>query len=90
VLPDFLFLPRSYATANTTIVHPDIKVKHYTYGYSVATLLNPRGVTSFPQVQSKSCKTYNCGKKGKAIPLHAMEAFGGRGGIDPTHSRPRH
>jgi hypothetical protein len=28
--------------------------------------------------------------KGKAIPLHAMEAFGGRGGIAPTHSRPRH
>jgi hypothetical protein len=29
-------------------------------------------------------------KKGKAVPLHAMEALGGRGGIDPTHSRPRH
>jgi hypothetical protein len=29
-------------------------------------------------------------KKGKAVPLHAMEAFGGRGGIAPTHSRPRH
>jgi hypothetical protein len=28
--------------------------------------------------------------KGKAIPLHAMEALGGRGGIAPTHSRPRH
>jgi hypothetical protein len=28
--------------------------------------------------------------KGKAVPLHAMEALGGRGGIDPTHSRPRH
>jgi hypothetical protein len=26
----------------------------------------------------------------KAVPLHAMEAFGGRGGIAPTHSRPRH
>jgi hypothetical protein len=30
------------------------------------------------------------GQKGKAIPLHAMEALGGRGGIAPTHSRPRH
>jgi hypothetical protein len=29
-------------------------------------------------------------KKGKAVPLHAMEAFGGRGGTAPTHSRPRH
>jgi hypothetical protein len=30
------------------------------------------------------------GKKGKAVPLHAMEAHGERGGIAPTHSRPRH
>jgi hypothetical protein len=30
------------------------------------------------------------GKKGKAVPLHAMEALGGKGGIAPTHSRPRH
>jgi hypothetical protein len=29
-------------------------------------------------------------KKGNAVPLHAMEALGGRGGIAPTHSRPRH
>jgi hypothetical protein len=29
-------------------------------------------------------------KKGKAVPLHAMEALGGRGGISPTHSQPRH
>jgi hypothetical protein len=29
-------------------------------------------------------------KKGKAVPLHAMEALGRRGGIAPTHSRPRH
>jgi hypothetical protein len=26
----------------------------------------------------------------KAVPLHAMEALGGRGGIAPTHSRPLH
>jgi hypothetical protein len=25
-------------------------------------------------------------KKGKAVPLHAMEAHGGRGGIAPTHT----
>jgi hypothetical protein len=30
-------------------------------------------------------KTYKR-SKGKAIPLHAMEALGGRGGIAPTHS----
>jgi hypothetical protein len=28
--------------------------------------------------------------KAKAVPLHAMEALGGRGGIAPTHSQPRH
>jgi hypothetical protein len=28
--------------------------------------------------------------KSKAVPVHAMEAFRGRGGIAPTHSRPRH
>jgi hypothetical protein len=28
--------------------------------------------------------------KGKAVPLHAMEALGGIGDIAPTHSRPRH
>jgi hypothetical protein len=26
----------------------------------------------------------------KAVPLHAMKALGGRGGIAATHSRPRH
>jgi hypothetical protein len=25
-------------------------------------------------------------KKSKAVPLHAMEAHGGRGGIAPTHT----
>jgi hypothetical protein len=28
--------------------------------------------------------------KGKAVPLRTMEAPGGRGGIAPTHSQPRH
>jgi hypothetical protein len=28
--------------------------------------------------------------KSKAVPLHATEALGGRGGIAPTHSRRRH
>jgi hypothetical protein len=28
--------------------------------------------------------------KSKAVPLHAMEALGRRGGIAPTHSRPRY
>jgi hypothetical protein len=33
------------------------------------------------------CPYKGTGKlKGKVIPLHAMEAPGGRGGIAPTHS----
>jgi hypothetical protein len=28
--------------------------------------------------------------KGKAVPLHALEALGGRRGVAATHSRPRH
>jgi hypothetical protein len=28
--------------------------------------------------------------KGKVVPIDAMEALGGRGGIAPTHFRPRH
>jgi hypothetical protein len=28
--------------------------------------------------------------KSKAVPLHAMKTLGRRGGIAPTHSRPRH
>jgi hypothetical protein len=29
-------------------------------------------------------------RKAKAVPLHATEEFGGRGGIAHTHSQPRH
>jgi hypothetical protein len=28
--------------------------------------------------------------KSKAVPLHAMAAHGGRGGIAPTYTKPRH
>jgi hypothetical protein len=28
--------------------------------------------------------------KAKVVPIHAMKTLGGRGGIAPTHSRPRH
>jgi hypothetical protein len=27
--------------------------------------------------------------KGKGVPLHALKAHGGRGGIAPTHTSPR-
>jgi hypothetical protein len=37
-----------------------------------------------PTMERKTVK-----KKGKAVPLHTIEALGGRN-IAPTHSRPRH
>jgi hypothetical protein len=62
-----------------------------------------RGYTAlYPRRLKTCCFKLNCyifssiifslcsKKKSKAVPLHAMEAFGGRGGIAPTHSRPRH
>jgi hypothetical protein len=39
---------------------------------------------------SKAFEHFEVKGKGKAVPLHAMEALGGRGDIAPTHSRPRH
>jgi hypothetical protein len=32
------------------------------------------------------CDLFGSKKKSKAVPLHAMEAHGGRGGIAPTHT----
>jgi hypothetical protein len=41
--------------------------------------------------QEKALCAYNAQhNKSKAVLLHAMEALVGRGGIAPTHSRPRH
>jgi hypothetical protein len=42
--PPAVVAGRSKTTA--AIRHPDIRVKHCTYGHSVATLLKPRGVTT--------------------------------------------
>jgi hypothetical protein len=53
---------------------------------------NIRGLNSVAvrptTVQVTSCRYKK--SKSKAVPLHAMEALGGRGDIAPTHSRPRH
>jgi hypothetical protein len=40
--------------------------------------------------QSTSDHDISYANKGKVVPLHAMEALGGRGDTAPTHSRPRH
>jgi hypothetical protein len=43
-----------------------------------------KAVPTFPA----TARTYKY--KGKAVPLHAMEALGGRVSIAPTDSRPLH
>jgi hypothetical protein len=45
----------------------------------------------FPLIEDEKFHATNSMKygkksKSKAVPLHAMEALGGRGGIAPTHS----
>jgi hypothetical protein len=52
---------------------------HFSFVHQIGLDLNGMGDSS------PTCK-----KKSKAVPLHAMEALGGRGGIAPIHSRPRH
>jgi hypothetical protein len=42
------------------------------------------------KMKNKLTQKYQKIIKGKAVPLHTMEALGGREGIAPTHSRPRH
>jgi hypothetical protein len=52
------------------------------------------GSTSQPQVAQDGNTTHHTTLnsknyviiKSKAVPLHAMEAYGGRGGIAPTHT----
>jgi hypothetical protein len=47
-------------------------------------------LSALQQLRSSVKFITSTGIKSKAVPLHAMEALGGRGGIAPTHSRPRH
>jgi hypothetical protein len=51
--------------------------------------LSPDGGGSGTKIRKRGYEGDYSGK-GKAVPLHALEALGGRGGIAPTHSRPRH
>jgi hypothetical protein len=44
--------------------------------------------TNYGFVRSVSLTQYDT--KAKAVPLHATKTLRGRGGIAPTHSRPRH
>jgi hypothetical protein len=46
-----------------------------------------RGYFSFSlKVRNKSFELFKVLLKGKGVPLHAMEARGGRGGVAPAHT----
>jgi hypothetical protein len=49
-----------------------------------------RGYSTCEHKGHKGEKDRRKWKKVRAVPLHAMEALGGRGCIPPTHLRPRH
>jgi hypothetical protein len=68
-------------SSNSTSPNGTVKIS----AYDLYVLQNPRFKSG---VLKNLLREYKC--KGKAVPLHAMEALGGRGGIAPTHSRPRH
>jgi hypothetical protein len=53
-------------------------------------MLNPWNVTNEWNKQRSAGKGTDTSVTDKAVPLHAIEALGGRGGIAPTHSRPWH
>jgi hypothetical protein len=40
------FTKKHHGGEAISISHPDVKVKHFAYGHSFATLLNPHGVTT--------------------------------------------
>jgi len=44
-----------------TILHSDIKMKYCAHGHSVATQLNPHGVTTVAHKYSLTVTTHNCG-----------------------------
>jgi hypothetical protein len=62
---------------------------HAVSGIRTHDLRNKEAYASDSATTGTGLQLFHC-KKSKAVPLDAMEALGGRGGIAPTHSRPRH
>jgi hypothetical protein len=64
----------------------------YKHKQNLEEWIRSKGITNFKTCFPISRVWFQSLKKEKvkAVPLHAMEALGGRGGIAPTHSRPRH
>jgi hypothetical protein len=55
--------------------------------HSAEGIINCMLISVFSEINVRKESTSNVkSKKVKAVPLHAMKAFGGRGGIAPTHS----
>jgi hypothetical protein len=66
-----------------------LKVAYVSKIFINATFQNPKlSIASDPfhLKNSHSRHIGICKSKSKAVPLHAMKAHGGRGGIAPTHS----
>jgi hypothetical protein len=89
----FTFIPlrREYTRSVNSPVESCLDHTHYTNVREVADAL------SKDRIKRRHLKMYllitlrtEYTAKAKAVPLHAMKALGGRGGIAPTHSRPRH
>jgi hypothetical protein len=53
----------------------------------VVSNVSPHVIAFHPHIRTPNPKPK---VKSKGVPLHAMEAHGGRGGIAPTHTQPWH
>jgi hypothetical protein len=62
-----------------------VTIRTWLYEWASLTHISACLASSYSSYRHSLCKGKN-----KAIPLQAMDALGGRGGISPTHSRPRH
>jgi hypothetical protein len=84
--PSSMFLPwrnpwNNFQVSGNRCIKIIISTAHGTLAWSVSCRFN-NTIIIVNALLSK--------KKGKAVPLHAMGTLRGRGGIAPTHSRPRH
>jgi hypothetical protein len=92
--PDKLHKKLKHATASRPITaETAVSINDVSHPLDSLQAINIRaaagGRTAYVSGQ-QTVPLQNKKSKSKAVPLHAMEALGGRGGIAPTHSRPRH
>jgi hypothetical protein len=84
---------RAHNSPMRSQINPIHALKSYFLNIYLNIILQPSGLfrLSFPtKILYSFVVAFKRINKSKAVPLHAMEALGGRGCIAPTHSRPRH